>query len=97
LIFNYFKTEGKNLKVYFTHTGSGLMMKNNNNRTGFEIAGEDKKYYDANVVNYKNHLKLSSMLVKDPQYVRYAWSDTATATLFNIDGLPASPFSSEYK
>ena len=96
-LFNYFKTEGKNLKVYFTHTGSGLMMKNNNNRTWFEIAGVDKKYYNANVVNYKNHLKLSSMLVKDPQYVRYAWSDTATATLFNIDGLPASPFSSEYK
>ena len=96
-LFNYFKKEGEKLEVYFNHTGSGLTMKNNDDRTWFEIAGLDKKYHEASVINHKNHLELSSISVKDPEYVRYAWSDTATATLFNLDGLPASPFSSEYE
>ena len=96
-LFNYFKKEGRNLKVYFNHTGSGLTMRDNNGRKWFEIAGLDKKYHEARVINYKNHLELSSISVKDPQFVRYAWSDTATATLYNLDGLPASPFSSEYE
>ena len=94
-IFNYFKKEGKILKVYFHYTGSGLVMSDYNNRSWFEIAGADKKYHEASVANYNNHLEISSINVRNPKYLRYAWSDTATATLFNLDGLPASPFSSE--
>jgi sialate O-acetylesterase len=31
--------------------------------------------------------------IKDPVYVRYAWADNPEgANLYNIEGLPASPF-----
>ena len=33
--------------------------------------------------------------IKNPVFVRYAWSDTSTASLFNSEGLPASSFSTQ--
>ena len=62
----------------------------------FVVAFTLKIYFESDVSVYKNFLQLSSSYVQDPKFVRYAWSDTAKATLFNIEGLPASPFSSEY-
>ena len=94
-LFDRFSVKGSNIYVYFNYTGSGLSLKGSD-KTWFELAGEDRVYYDASVINHNNHLELFSNSVIDPKYIRYAWSDTATATLFNLDGLPGSPFSSEY-
>jgi len=88
--------EGKYFNLYFDHAGLGLVMMENK-KTWFELAGEDKKYFNANVINKKNHLQIFSEKVSSPKYVRYAWSDTASATLYNEEGLPASPFSSEHE
>ena len=60
------------------------------------MAGNDKDYFNAEVDVYKDFIQLFSEKVIDPKYVRYAWSDTARATLFNIEGLPGTPFSEEY-
>ncbi len=87
--------DGKYANLYFKNTGAGLKITNDVN-TCFEIAGKDKIYFESDVDVYKNFLQLSSSYVENPKFVRYAWSDTAKATLFNIEGLPASPFSSEY-
>ena len=87
--------DGRYANVYFKNSGTGLKI-NDNKRSWFEIAGEDKVYYGAYVSIYKNFLQLNSNYVQSPKHVRYAWSDTAKATLFNNEGLPASPFSSEY-
>ena len=86
--------EGMYANVYFKHSGSGLKIVDDK-RSWFEIAGEDKIFYESNVDIYKNFLQLNSNYVQNPKYVRYAWSDTAKAILFNNEGLPASPFSSE--
>ena len=87
--------EGKYVNLYFKNSEAGLKI-TNHGKSWFEIAGEDKIYYESNVDVYKNFLQLNSDYVQNPKYVRYAWSDTAKATLFNSEGLPASPFSSEY-
>jgi sialate O-acetylesterase len=71
-------------------------MKIENDMTWFEVAGNDKNYFNAEVDVYKDFIQLFSEKVIDPKYVRYAWSDTASATLFNIEGLPGTPFSGEY-
>ena len=55
----------------------------------------DKKYFIADVVNHNDYLEIFSDKVKNPAYVRYAWSDTSYASFFNSDGLPASSFNSE--
>ena len=94
-VLNGLDFEGKYANLYFKNSGSGLKI-SNEDKSWFEIAGEDKIYYDSNVDVYKNFLQLSSNYVQNPKFVRYAWSDTAKATLYNIEGLPASPFSSEY-
>ena len=86
--------EGKYLNLYFRSTGSGLKIINNE-ETGMEVAGSDKIYFPAKVDIYKNFLQAFSDKVKYPKYIRYAWSDTAVATLFNKEGLPSAPFSTE--
>ena len=55
----------------------------------------DKQYFDAKVINHGQYLEVFSDKVINPIYVRYAWADTASATLFNLDGLPASSFTTE--
>ena len=61
----------------------------------FEIAGKNKKYIKARVINKKNYLEIYSDNIENPVFVRYAWSDTSTASLFNSEGLPASSFSTQ--
>lgn len=87
--------EGRYTNVYFKNSGTGLKIIDNE-QSWFEIAGEDAIYYESSVDVYKNYLQLKSNYVQNPKYVRFAWSDTAKVTLFNNEGLPASPFSSEY-
>ena len=92
---DYVQKEGKYFNLYFKNCDSGLMPINKKN-TWFELAGSNKIYFDAEVDVYKRFIQLYSKKVKDPKYVRYAWSDTASATLFNNKGLPGPPFSTEY-
>ena len=81
-------------KVFFDKIGGGLVL-DPDNQSEFEIAGLDKKYFIADAVNHNDYLEIFSDKVRNPAYVRYAWSDTSYASLFNSDGLPASSFNSE--
>jgi len=82
------------VKIFFDHIGNGLVL-DENGYSEFEIAGLDKKYFEANVVNHNDYLEIFSDNVTNPMYVRYAWSDTSVASLFNSEGLPASSFDTE--
>ena len=55
------------------------------------------EFVEAEVSVEMNYLLLSSQKIKNPRYVRYAWSDTPEATLFNGDGFPASSLMLEIK
>ena len=91
-LYKGFKTNNERVLVEFEHVGSGLLMVDTK-RSEFEIAGEDTIYFDARVETKGDYLEVYSDVVKSPKYLRYAYSDTASATLFNIEGLPASSFS----
>jgi sialate O-acetylesterase len=56
------------------------------------IAGDDKIFYPAEAKIEGSKLIVSSKQVKQPVAVRYAFGNTALATLFNTDGLPVVPF-----
>ena len=84
-------TEKSNVALEFEHFGFGLILKDSKVNE-FEIAGEDMKFFKANTSISKNKLTLNSKNVDLPKYVRYAWSDTPQATLFNSDNFPASSF-----
>jgi sialate O-acetylesterase len=97
---------GAALRVWFDHAASGLVAKGGP-LTGFEIAGEDKKFVPATARiensdgnSSPNSLAPQTVLVSSPQvpnpkYVRYDWTNAPLTNLFNAAGLPASPFTSE--
>lgn len=61
----------------------------------FEIAGADKVFVSADVELKGPALLLWNAAVTDPQYVRYAYSPYPNMVMFNKEGLPASPFTTE--
>lgn len=87
---------GNKIFVDFDYVGSGMIFKDNGtDGLGFEIAGVDKIFVPAKARIRNNHIEVFSLKILEPKHVRYAWSDTSSATLFNIDGLPASSFLSK--
>ena len=60
---------------------------------GFEIAGADKKFYYAQASIDGDKIVVWSDKVTQPVAVRYAWTNAPVdASLFNVDGFPASSF-----
>ena len=84
------------VELKYEHVGSELKLKENSINE-FEIAAADMKFFEANTSVDSNRLILFSKHVNVPKYVRYAWSDTPHATLFNGDNFPASSFYLELK
>jgi sialate O-acetylesterase len=83
---------GNKAVVTFENLGSNLIMKGSELK-GFEIAGEDKKFYYAQGKIEGNTVIVSNSNVNKPISVRYGWSNAPIdANLFNQEGLPASPF-----
>jgi len=85
--------EADSMIIEFDHVGSGLTTKGGGDLNYFAIAGADKKFVWAEARIKNNHVVVWSSEIKDPVYVRYAWADNPEgANLYNIEGLPASPF-----
>ena len=93
-VFKNFSVHQDIIKVFFDYIGKGLVL-DESDLSEFEIAGANKLYFRANVVNQNEYLEVFSEQVPNPKYVRYAWSDTSSASLYNSEGLPASSFITE--
>lgn len=85
------KFENGKAILTFTHIGSGLKAKGGELKS-FAIAGDDQKFVWADAKIKGNQVIVSSEKVAQPVAVRYAWADNPAATLYNAEGLPASPF-----
>jgi len=77
--------------VRFEHIGSGLVLKQGM-ENHFLVAGEDRVFHSAQVRIEGNRLIVSHPEISKPVAVRYLWDNTSAATLFNVEGLPASGF-----
>ncbi|WP_291871593.1 sialate O-acetylesterase [Maribacter sp.] len=93
-LYKQIKKLGSKLIVEFDNIGSGLAA-SFTGLSGFEIAGLDKVYVPAVAKIIENKIEVTSPLIASPQYVRYAWRDASAASLFNLEGLPASSFTSD--
>jgi len=90
------KIVGNKIMLSFNTQGSALVSKNNKPLKHFAIAGVDKKYVWANARIEGNTIFVWSEKIKNPISVRYAWVDNPEgANLYNKEGLPASPFTTE--
>ena len=84
--------EGGKAVCTFTETGSGLVCRGER-LAHFEIAGNDGEFLPAEANIEGNSVVVSSDKVPVPASVRYAWENNPhNVTLFNKEGLPASPF-----
>jgi sialate O-acetylesterase len=79
------------IELSFKDIGSGLVLKPEA-VSAFEICGQDGKFVPAKAELVKGKIIVSSETVKEPQEVRYGWKKWVVPTLFNVEGLPASPF-----
>jgi len=85
--------EGK-AEISFDYAGGGLVLRPDDSGS-FEIAGADKVFSKAQVEVKGDRLLLGNTGIKDPKYIRYAFSPNPAMVLFNREGLPASPFTTE--
>ncbi|HEX5787768.1 MAG TPA: sialate O-acetylesterase [Woeseiaceae bacterium] len=91
-MFRSLMKRGGKLVIEFDHVGGGLQSKGGE-LTGFAVAGEDGRYVWADARIDGETVVVASDAVADPTRVRYAWADNPeAATLYNDEGLPASPF-----
>jgi sialate O-acetylesterase len=97
-IFKRMKIKGNVIEISFNHVGTGLIgRKPENNQTtdtlkGFGIAGADGKFVWADARIEGDKILVSSKEILNPVAVRYNWADNPPGTLYNKEGLPASPF-----
>ncbi|MFN0293786.1 sialate O-acetylesterase [Pedobacter helvus] len=91
------KVEGNKIQVTLENTGYGLSAYGKE-MEGFEIAGEDKVFYKAQVENVKgtnNQLSVFSEKVANPVAVRYGFKNFTYGNLYNSYGVAAIPFRSD--
>ncbi|MFO0874217.1 MAG: family 16 glycoside hydrolase [Phycisphaerales bacterium] len=82
--------EGR-VRVHFDQVGGGLKA-SPAGLGGFAIAGEDRRFHDAEARIEGETVVVWSESVPKPVAVRYAWSAAPSASLFAANGLPVAPF-----
>ncbi len=83
---------GKSIIISFTGVEKGFL-KTNKKLEGFTIAEANKKFISAHAVIKGKQIIVSTSLLKNPLYVRYAWANAPmNANLYNTEGFPVVPF-----
>jgi sialate O-acetylesterase len=90
-IFKSMKVDGNAALVSFDHAEGGLVSKGDK-LTGFAIAGEDKKFHNAEATIQGEQIIVRSTNVEKPVAIRFGWANYPVVNLWNKAGLPASPF-----
>ncbi|HRJ72775.1 MAG TPA: sialate O-acetylesterase, partial [Terrimicrobiaceae bacterium] len=95
---------GSEVRVRFDRIGGGLAVGNppwrakgaevlpSDRIVGFSVAGEDRKWFDAEARLDGDAVIVTSSSVPAPVAVRYGWGETPSVNLANREGLPAAPF-----
>jgi len=86
--------EGGAMRVHFLFAGEGLTA-SGRPLQAFEVAGADHVFHPATASIDGDGVLVRCPSVAQPQSVRYAWSDSPDANLYNGAGLPAAPFRSK--
>ncbi|MCX6996894.1 MAG: sialate O-acetylesterase [Kiritimatiellaeota bacterium] len=94
-VFSKMNVRGDQAILSFTHVGGGLVAKDGVLK-GFTIAGSDNKFVPAEAVIAGKTVIVSSKQVTQPVAVRHGWANVPDVNLFNKDGLPATPFRTDF-
>jgi sialate O-acetylesterase len=95
-IYKSMKTIENRITIVFENIGGGLVVKEGDKLQHFAISGSDNKFIWANAIIEEDKVVVWNDEVINPVAVRYAWADNPQgANLYNKEGLPASPFTTE--
>jgi len=89
--------DGNRMTITFKHLTEGLVVTGDTDEIiGFEVAGEDNKYYPGEAHAEGNTVVVTSDKVDKPMAVRYIWTNYPLqgVNLYNKYGLPVAPFRS---
>jgi sialate O-acetylesterase len=89
-LYQSMEKKGNTLVLTFQYA-EGLYFKNGKPQELF-VAEANGIFYPADAKIEGQTLIISHPDISNPEFVRYAFSNTAIGNLFNADGLPASPF-----
>jgi sialate O-acetylesterase len=89
------RIDGDRVKLEFTNASKGLVREDQQPLTWFEVAGTNEKFVPATAVIRNNTVVVSAEGIKSPKYVRFGWNEVAQPNLYNKEGLPAVPFSTD--
>lgn len=90
-VYKSMKVQGNNIILKFDHTDGGLVAKGGP-LTEFTIAGKDQQFLPAKAKIQGKTIVVWSDEVRNPVAVRFAWRNVPAPNLYNVSGLPASPF-----
>ncbi len=95
-LFQSVRCEGSRLVIAFAEAGSGLVTRGSGAPGCFEVAGPDGHFVPAQASIQGDCVTVWNDNVSEPVHARYAWADNpAEANLYNLEGMPASPFTTE--
>lgn len=87
------RRDGGRLLVRFQYAESGLTGRRGSVLSGFELCGCNRRFRPAEAVIEGTSVSVRRGDLPEPAGIRYAWADSpAELSLYNQDGLPASPF-----
>ncbi len=89
-LFRFARTEVDRIQVYFKDVD--FLYSKGDRISGFRIAGSDGVFKPADAVIAGSSVIVHSNDVPSPKYVRYAFLNTDTASIFDQWGLPAASF-----
>lgn len=91
-MYDRMEKNGSKIVIHFKHAEGGLKVVGGKKASHFYIAGADKVFVPADVKIDGETVIVSAKGVKQPEAVRFAFTNTAIGNLFSTAGLPVSPF-----
>ncbi|MHC4442643.1 MAG: sialate O-acetylesterase [Planctomycetota bacterium] len=91
-LYKLMKVEGDKIVLHFDYIGGGMVSRDGKALKGFAIAGADREFVPADAKIVGGTVVVRADAVSKPVAVRYAWTDAPVCSLYNKEGLPASPF-----
>ncbi len=79
------------MELTFEHASEGMIY-TGKRPEGFELAGADGIFSEAEVIFYGNKAFLKAENIKEPVMARYLWTNYGEVNVFGKNGLPMAPF-----
>jgi sialate O-acetylesterase len=86
------KANIKGQQVWLDFETAGGLAARGDRLTGFTVAGQDRRFVEAEARIEGKRIAVSSPAVAQPVAVRYGWADNPACNLYDGTNLPASPF-----